>query len=352
MHIRSAFLLSFIFLAGNCLNALELVLKNGDKLNGKLVKQTDSHVVIAHPQLGEIEIAKSALESLPAALMASASNPDVPPDVNQEADPASPSEIKTPTANQPSLPAEEGRNKIGNGLGDLHKLVLFLPQELIRTLVDMNSSIGFSYNVKESRKDRNDLRFYFNSKWKNGKSDFLLDTDYQFGKINDELSDDSFLADFRYRRYQQKDYFLQIKTRYKTDDIREINHFLEQGIGLGWNRRLSPQFEYYIGPQLVALFRDLDVSNQELGGWSYFGSVFQDSEFKINEFYQLAQEAQVYLAPEDTDDWGYAFEVKLTGKISKGLSLRLGYEFSYDNQVPRKVPKEESSFYSSLMYTF
>ena len=216
----------------------------------------------------------------------------------------------------------------------------------------MNSSVGLAYDIQKSRKDHEDLRFYFNSQWKNGNSNYRFDTDYRFGEINEEISEDRFQADFRFRRNKPGNLFTQARTRYKTDGIREIDHFLEQHLGAGWNWIDTPRLNLVAGPEAVLHFRQLNVSNEELGGWSYLGGIFQDSELQIGKIYQLEQEAHAYVDPEDRENWGYNLEMMITGKVSQGFSLRLGYEYNYDNQVPRTVPNEEISFLSSLMYTF
>ncbi len=352
MHIRLVFLLTLNFLAGGSAQALELILKNGDRLNGTLVGQTETHVLMAHPHLGELEIAKSALQTLPASLQTLPPTSDDSPDPDPAAGPALPSTGQTHPVDQPPSPKKVDKKGKTDGREDLPYLVGFLPQDLVRALTKMNASIGLSYDVQKSRKDHEDLRFFFNSQWKNGKSNYRLNTDYRFGEINEEVSEDRFLADFRFRRNKPGNRFLQTRTRYKTDGIREIDHFLEQHLGVGWQWIASPRLKLVGGPEVAVHFRDLDVSNEELGGWSYLGSFFQDSEFQISDVYQLDQEAHAYVDPEDRENWGYTIEMMLTGKISQGFSLRLGYEYNYDNQVPKRVPQEEISLFSSLMYTF
>ena len=101
MHIRLVFFVSLtLFAVGLQLSALsaddsaqalELILNNGDRLNGTLVGQTDSHVVLANPSLGEMEIAKSALQTLPASLQAGPPPSDASPDPDPAAGPAPPS---------------------------------------------------------------------------------------------------------------------------------------------------------------------------------------------------------------------------------------------------------------------
>lgn len=344
MNTRLLFLLSFnLFAVGllpsalwadNSDQTLELILENGDRLNGTLVGQTETHVVFAHPSLGEMEIAKSALQSLPASLQA------IPPASGPDPDPGLPSPGET-----------EGEGTI-NGLDDFPRLALSLPRTLVHTLAKINASIGLAYNLQKSTKDHEDRRFFFNSEWNNGKSNYRLDTDYRFAETDEEISKDRFLADFRFRRERTENLVLQTVTSYKTDGIRQFNHFFKQGVGLGRTWVVSPRLKIVAGPEISTVFRDLEVANEELGGWFYLGSVFQDTEFQINEFYQIDQKATAYADPNDGDNWGYAFDLKLTGKISRGLSLRLGYEFHYDNQVPPTVQPEETTFYTSIMYTF
>ena len=347
MHIKLVFLLSFNLLAAGSAQALELIFKNGDRLTGTLVGQTETHVVMAHPHLGEVEIAKSALQTLPASLQA------IPPEndaASPDPDPAAGPDLPS-TGQTPSPEINEKKAKVN----DKEVMPLFarlLSRDLVQILVKMNASIGLAYDVQKSRKDHEDMRFYFNSRWKNGQSNFRFDTDYRFGKVNEEISEDRFQADLRFRRNKPGNLFTQTRSRYRTDGIREIDHFFEQHLGVGWQWFASPRLKLVGGPEMAVHFRDLDVSNEELGGWSYLGSFFQDSEFQISDVYQLDQEAHAYVDPEDRENWGYTLEMMLTGKISQGFSLRLGYEYNYDNQVPQRVPQEEISFLSSLMYTF
>lgn len=363
MHIRFVFLLSFnllafslqpsVLLADGSAQALELIFKNGDRLTGTLVRQTETHVVIAHPYLGKFEIAKSALEPLPASLQAIPSATDeASPDPDPAAASALPAPGQTQAADQPTSPKNTNEKRKADGGNKLPFLIRYLPQDMVDALVKMNANFGLAYDIQKSRKNFEDMRIFFDSQWRNGSSNFRFDTDYRFGEVNEEISEDRFEADFRFRRNKPGKLLVQTRTRYKTDGIREIDHFLEQHLGVGWQLVGLPRLKIVTGPEAAIQFRQLAVSNQELGGWSYLGSFFQDSEFQISKIYQLEQEAHAYVDPEDRENWGYNLEMMITGRVSQGFSLRLGYEYNYDNQVPRRVPNEEISFLSSLMYTF
>ena len=321
-------------------------------MSGELVRQTETHVVIAHPHLGELEIAKSVLESLPASLQAIPPATDASPDPDSAAAPALPDPGRTQRIDQPPSSGKAELMKKRNERRKMPLLMRILPRDLIRAMVKMNTNFGLAYDIQKSRKNFEDLRFFSNSQWRNGSSNFRFNTDYRFGEVNEEISEDRFEADFRFRRNKPGNLLVQTRTRYKTDGIREIDHFLEQHLGVGWQLVELPRLKIVTGPEAAINFRQLAVSNEELGGWSYLGSFFQDSEFQISDIYQLEQEAHAYVDPEDRENWGYNLEMMITGKVSQGFSLRLGYEYNYDNQVPRRVPNEEISFLSSLMYSF
>ena len=99
-------------------------------------------------------------------------------------------------------------------------------------------------------------------------------------------------------------------------------------------------------------YEDFDEQSLDIGGFELLTSVFQDSVLDIGRNYQLIQEAVAYVAPDDSENWGYNFEVKLDGKISDGFSVQLGYEYSFDNIVPQRVPQKETLLSSSILYTF
>ncbi|MBH55401.1 MAG: hypothetical protein CMI18_13795 [Opitutaceae bacterium] len=81
-------------------------------------------------------------------------------------------------------------------------------------------------------------------------------------------------------------------------------------------------------------------------------SVIQDSVLQLTDAYQLVQKAKACISPDDTDNWGYRFDINLDGKITKNFGVRLRCEYSYNNLLPRNVPQTETLFSSSVLYSF
>ena len=342
MILRPFCLLLFIAGCYQPLNGIEIFLKNGDRLQGDLLIESDEHITLKHPILGEIEIAKEKLAEWP---------PPKPKPEPVKLPPTRPSsEPKNP---DPELPSVEEPEEEDHSL--FKKLPLFVwesPKQLIRALQNMNSKFGFSFSDKESRRDQSDLRIFYNSRWKNGRSEYRLDSDYRYRETDGDVSDDRYSADFRFRRQQTRNLFIQSSTVYKRDPLREINHWVEQGIGGGWKNKVSPAFEYSLGGETSVRWEDLSQNNGSIGGTSVLVTAFQDSVLQITKDYQLLQDANLYLDPEDSENWGYSFDLKLDGKISDGFTVRLGYEYNFQNLVPRNVPKKETLISSSILYTF
>lgn len=216
----------------------------------------------------------------------------------------------------------------------------------------MNSKVGFSFSDKASRRDQTDIRLFYNSRWESGNSDLRFNTDYRYRKTDGDVSDDRYTGNFRFRGQQEKGYFIQASTFYRRDPLREIKHWAEQGIGAGLKKKVSKAFEYSLGGEASVKFEDLGESSDEIGGFNLLTSVFEDSVYHLGKNYQLIQEAEYYINPDATESWGYRFDVKIDGKISSGFTVQLGYEYSFDNIVPEKVPQKETLFSSALLYTF
>lgn len=329
------------------LHAIEVFLKNGDRLQGELLIESDDYITLGHPILGEIEIAKAQLAEWP---------PPKPKPKPVKLEPTRPTETPVPTETpEPGEVASPAPPPVEVDDSLFKKLPLFVwesPKQLIRTLKKMNAKFGFDFSDKDSRRDQSDLRIFYNSRWKNGRSEYRHDSDYRYRKTDGDVSDDRYTGNFRFRRQQERNLFIQSSTVYKRDPLREINHWVEQGIGGGWKKKVSPAFEYSLGGEASLRWEDLSQSNNSIGGTSLLTTAFQDSVLKITKDYQLLQEADFYLDPEDSDNWGYSIDIKLDGKISDGFTVRLGYEYGFQNLVPRNVPKKETRFTSALLYTF
>ncbi|MCB1120034.1 MAG: DUF481 domain-containing protein, partial [Verrucomicrobiae bacterium] len=192
---------------------IEVFLKNGDRLQGELIVESDEHLTIAHPILGEIEIAKSDLAELPPI-------PEGPATaVVTQAKPKPEPEPAVAAAEERDMPQEKGDKRVTQ----IPEVLSKLPAGLVQVLQEMNSKVGFSFSDSKSRKDRTDLRFFYNSKWKNGHSEYVFDTDYRYIEVDGETSDNRYTANFRFRRQQEKNFFVQASTFYRRDPIREID---------------------------------------------------------------------------------------------------------------------------------
>ena len=155
---------------------------------------------------------------------------------------------KPDSATQPAMvkttPSENSPGEEVDGTGEGYSMVTQIPifvwnspKKLIRTLQKMNSKVGVSFTDKSSRRDHTDFRFFYNSRWKNGKSDYRFNTDYRFRETDGDVSEDRYSGNFRFRRQQQRNLFIQTSTLYKRDPIHEINHEIEQGAGVGWKNK-------------------------------------------------------------------------------------------------------------------
>jgi hypothetical protein len=347
MNLRlPCFLLAFLLTCH--LQAIEIFLKNGDRLQGELLIESDEHFTILHPVLGEIEIAKGDLAEMPLI----PNEPDAVVEAEKPEEKPSAKGAKKPglEAEQPTSVPDEEDEKLT--VSEIPRIILNSPRSFVGLLKEMNASLGFAFSDKSSRRDETDLRFFYKSKWENGKSEYRFDTDYRYGKINSIESDNRYTAQFRFRRQQQRDFFIQASTFYRRDPLREINSWLEQGIGGGWKNVVSSDFEYSMGVEGSVKYENLSAASDEIGGYTFLTTFFEDSVYSISKQYQLVQEAEFFVNPDNAENWGYRFDVSIDGKITKGISVRLSYEYNFDNLVPKNVPQKETLFSSSLLYTF
>ena len=345
MHLRLACSLLSLLIISPSLLGIEVFLKNGDRLQGELVLESDDHVTIRHPILGEFEVAKKDLAEWPP--------PKDPEPIVQK---PKPDNLQTPTRPAPPEEVKPEEGSEDSGITPIvTKIPILLwntPREVVETLQRMNSKIGFTFSDRDSRRDQTSFRFFYNSRWKNGKSEYRFDTDYRYSETDEETSVDRYSGIFRFRRQQQRNLFIQASTSYRRDPLREINHWAEQGFGGGWKKKVSKGFELSLGGEASVKYEDFDEESNDIGGFELLTSAFQDSVLDIGKNYQLIQEAVFYIAPDDSENWGYSFDLKLDGKISDGFSVQLGYEYSFDNIVPARVPQKETLLSSSILYTF
>ena len=116
------------------------------------------------------------------------------------------------------------------------------------------------------------------------------------------------------------------------------------------------------------LVQYFDATGVEKGS-DYLGNAFQDYTYKINGRYTFAEDASVQYSPErrgrngvvatvgtpintQSQNYDYKFHATLQGKVTNHLSLNLHFEYEYNNAVLDPHARADQHFITTLGYGF
>jgi putative salt-induced outer membrane protein YdiY len=334
VRIASVALCFWLALAGSA-QASILVLSNGDRLTGEVVKQADGKIYFHSDVLGDIVAPANG--------------------VTIEDSPASPTSVNSLVG----LPPPSASRKSA-GLPKQPSVVK-LP------VTPWTGKIEFGYDNSVS----NDIRtintvFRADAARTVRTDDLLMKARLLYNVSGGVAATDQYDAEFRWRHNLSDRIFSQSDTTYDVDKIRQINYEAEENAGLGY--RVVKSLRQNVDVGVGAIGQELDAVGIQQG-LSYLGNVFQDYTYQINGRYTLTEDFSAQISPEDrarsavvTDtavfqtgserDYDYKFHTSLQGKISKHLSLNLHFEYEFDNAILETSARGSQRVTTTLGYGF
>jgi putative salt-induced outer membrane protein YdiY len=333
MRIASVALCSLLALA-SAAQASVLVLSNGDRLTGAVIKREDGKIYFHSDVLGDLVAPESGVTI--------EDNPTSSTSVNSLVGLPPPSATrKAATPKQPS--------------------VVTLP------VTPWTGKIEFGYDNSVS----NDIRtintvFRADAQRTVRSDDLLMKARLLYNVSGGVATTDQYDAEFRWRHNLSDRIFSQSDTTYEVDKVRQINYEAEENAGLGY--RLVKSLRQKVDVGVGAIGQELDAVGIQQG-LSYLGDVFQDYTYQINGRYTLTEDFSAQMSPEDRArsavvadnavfqtgserDYDYKLHTSLQGKISKHLSLNLRFEYEFDNAILETNARGSQRVTTTLGYGF
>lgn len=329
-----------------------IVLVNGDRLSGEVIKVESGTLFLRSKLLGEIKVAvtsvKSGLEkptagataaaavTAPATVAGNASAPapdaakpagapDRPADVAQSGDrPGGDEKPGAGAAKSTSAPAVAKSAEKKAEPFDF-RVALHIPDKLTGDV-----KVSAYRREREYLEDLIYLQPRF--KWKDDTHSFEWNFYYRYRRNNNttgdvwQKKDDRMTAEQKYRYNFDKTVFAQSRTYWEKDRVKEIDPRIIQSLGLGLyvlrSKTLSLDFSPGIGYEYA------DYSDEEDA--SITPTFEQNLEWTINSHFSFEQS---FSWTGMQDEYQYDFTSELEAKVSKNFSVVFEYTMEYDQQV-------------------
>jgi len=335
--------IGLVFLKGQVsgqIQEVEVVLTNGDRLNGQLISEGET-IVLKHAVLGKLSMATGDVRMIerpePAPI---ASEPQAKKSAVAEAAPA---QSPTPTDSESGSPARQP--------GRLDRAIQATRINRFVDLIDLDAwtqQIEFGMSSQNGRRDKVDFNGLYSMHQKIQSNDFRWLFRRYYGESNQEKTTDRTNSDFRWRHDISPGVFYQSVTEYSSDRIKEIDLNLEQTLGVGYRLLNQRALKVSTGMGMSSRYRDTAT---ESGETSYLVDLFQDVDYRVSNRLRLTQEFKLEVPPDNDEEYEYEFRMGMTSKVNEALHLSLRYQLEYDRSLPEDR-REDQRVVSSLGIDF
>lgn len=164
-------------------------------------------------------------------------------------------------------------------------------------------------------------------------------------------STDKYDATFIYRGTFYDNWFVQNSIGGRVDQIKGIDHEIQEAVGVGYKFKPNDTFEVLVGGGggIEEFETEFDDTRE---GWHSLMNVFQEANWKPFARTSFVQKFNYYWNPEDSDQYNYI----LTAAIRYRLTDLIGFEFSYnkdfDNDIGNGSSKDDTQWRNALVVYF
>jgi len=344
-------MLAACLLLSASLQADQVILKNGDRLTGKIVSLTDGNMVLKSDLVGEIKVSLSSIATF-------------------QSDAAVEVHLKDGTVlNQPVVPAEADQFAIAQGpalrpqtfaLADVAsinpppkpepKWTGSISGAVTSTHGNTKSeSVTASVSVmRRSEKDRTTAAADYGKSKQTDK-----DRDPVTGKKEDRTTEDWWRAKAQYDYFFSKKFFGFINGRYEKDAVADLDRRVVVGGGAGYQWIETDRTSFSTNLGLASLYEKFDVdppaddSNSQISmqlGYNF--------DHKITDTLRFVHDLTYYPSLEQFSDYYLTTTAELRANLTKTMFANFRAIFNYDQSPAPGQGSTDTKYILGIGMTF
>lgn len=354
-----------------------MVLGNGDRLTGTVLKKKHGKIYFHSDVLGDIVARANAVtivepppSSTPVDSLASLpphatpANPAAPA-VTAAANPSPTTTASTGSVTPVSPTNQPLPGKAGSGPVTAARLANATPVKPAVTPWAGKFELGYDNQLTNVRTVTTSMRAEMSRTVR--ADDYLIKAKYIYADSAQVPTADAADGEFRLRHNLDSRIFLESDSTAEEDRIQRINFEGEEKSDVGYKLLPGTNNLLDVGVGVVGQYLNADGIEK---GWDYLGNVFQDYTYKINGRYSFAEDASAQTSPDRQErfggaavagvpalsgtvaDYAYKFHATLQGKLTKHLSLNLHYDYEFNNVVLDPASRGEQRVTTTVGYGF
>lgn len=324
-----------------------VTLTSGERLVGEVLPQSNADVLVLKSAfLGELTVQRSSIVRIEAqpeqapeqAVVAVAKVPADPPVIPV----ASPSEIDV--AELAEVEEQESIYKKMWGL---------------ETPDSWKGNLRMGLNISSGDKQWTEtaLRGNLEIKEKGSRNFYRFTGSYTYRETerangDEYISTDRYDGTFTYRRSLDNDWFFQNALGGRADQVKGIDHEIQDTLGIGYRFKPIEKFEILIGGGGgVEDYQTKDDDTRDGFNFTVM-NVFEELVWHPFARTSVIQKLNYYWNPESSEEYNYILSAALRVRLTDLLGLEFSYNQNYDNDIGNGKPKNDAVWRNALIVYF
>ena len=342
-----------------------VLLKSGERVVGEVLPRSDAEFEILNSALlGELSVPRAQIVKI---------EPKVMPPVEVAAakpKPVAPKASSTPEGKQAKKEVDKAQKEVNTQVAIAEKMaevqgLLEEEQPLVEKLMGLrapdswkgNLRMGMNISSGDRKWTETALRGNLEIKPKGRPDYYRLTGSYTYRETEKSNGDkykstDRYDGAFIYRRsFSDDNWFLQNSVSGRVDQVKGIDHELQELVGVGYKYQPSNQFELLFGGS--GGIEDYQTnSDDSRNGVNQVLNVFQEFTWKPFTRTSFVQKFNYYWEPDYTERYNYVVTAAVRIRLTDLLGFEFSYNQNYDNDIGNGNEKNDAVWRNALIVYF
>lgn len=164
-------------------------------------------------------------------------------------------------------------------------------------------------------------------------------------------STDKYEATFIYRGTFYDNWFVQNSIGGRVDQIKGIDHEIQEAVGIGYKFEPNDTFEVLVGGGggIEEFETEFDDTRE---GWHSLMNVFQEAKWKPFARTSFVQKFNYYWNPEDSEQYNYMLSAAIRYRLTDLIGFEFSYNKDFDNDIGNGSSKDDTQWRNALVVYF
>lgn len=346
-----------------------VLLESGERLVGEVLPRSDAEFVILNSALlGELSLPRAQIvkiepKVLPSVEVAAAKPKPVAPKVKSTPEDKKAEKLAKKEVDQ-AQQVVDTQIAIAEKMAKVQEL-LEEEQPLVERLMGLRAPEAWSGNLRMgmniSSGDRawteTALRGNLEIKPKGQPNFYRFTGSYTYRETEKSNGDtykstDRYDGAFIYRRsFSDNNWFLQNSVSGRVDQIKGIDHEVQELVGVGYKYKPSNQFELLFGGS--GGIEDYETNSDDTrNGVNQVLNVFEEFTWKPFTRTSFVQKFNYYWEPDYTERYNYVLTAAVRIRLTDLLGFEFSYNRNYDNDIGNGNEKDDAVWRNALIVYF